>query len=269
MTTAIYVAERALKLLLVQAADAPLEADEYQDFYNAMNDFMADLEARGVSLGYTAVSGPADKITIPSGAIRGLVANMALEVAPDYEAAVTPQLERQAMEGYRTLRRLGRNKVSTSLHPNLPIGSGNYQHTYTDSSSYGEIAKALLTLVNNTTATVIAAVDTPTKIAGFWEEVDAEGLRADINGRITNTSDDAFTLELVATVEVTGGTDYTLHVYENGNESVASAAGTANGTELVLRKTIILLPNEHIELWIENDVDAADLTVRDARLQVQ
>lgn len=112
-----------------------MEPDEYQDFIFAMNLFMTDLDARGVALGYTVVSDLGDEVTIPTGALRGLIYNMAIEVAPDYNGVVTPECREIAAKGLQTMELLGQS-VPTSNYPStLPIGSGNeaspyYRHYY-------------------------------------------------------------------------------------------------------------------------------------------
>ena len=92
MATVAQVAKAALQRILVQASEAPLEADEYQDFIFAMNNYMAMLDAAGISLGYTVVNDLADEVTIPTGALRGLIANLAIEVSPDYGGIVSDGL---------------------------------------------------------------------------------------------------------------------------------------------------------------------------------
>lgn len=268
MATAIYVAQRALKLILVQAADSPLAADEYEDFYDAMNDFMADLEAGGVNLGYTTIAEGSDEITIPAGAIRGLISNMAVEVAPDYERPITPALQAQADKGMGVMRRIARKRVKTAYPSTLPRGSGNERFTYADDGYYSEQTRVRITLAGSERVTEIAAVDTPVLIDGFWKVVEATRLIADITGRITNSHTDALDITVDVEIEVTGGVPVTLHLYENGNESLKSVSGTADGSKIQLTHTTTILPNEFIELWIENTSDTTDLVVRDAQFLV-
>ena len=115
MATVAQVAKAALQRILVQASEAPLEADEYQDFIFAMNNYMAMLDASGISLGYTVVSDLADEVTIPAGALRGLIANMAIEVSPDYGGVVSDGLIKAAREGVKTMQAhrstYGRNAI--------------------------------------------------------------------------------------------------------------------------------------------------------------
>ena len=140
MATAAQVLKAALQRILVQGAEAEFEPDEYQDAIFAMNNYMLDLDAKGVTLGYTIVSDLGDDITIPTGALRGLIANVAIEVSPDYAGTVSPALAQAALDGLATMRLLGQSIPSMRLPSTLPVGSGNEggrsglhnQHFYPD-----------------------------------------------------------------------------------------------------------------------------------------
>ena len=130
MATVAQVAKASLQRILVQAAEAPLEADEYQDFIIAMNNYMLALDSQGIHLGYTAVSNLADEVTVPLGALRGVIANVAIEVAPDYGGVVSDALVMQAREGLQAMRMLGQTIGGTRMPSTLPIGSGNTDTGY-------------------------------------------------------------------------------------------------------------------------------------------
>ena len=125
MATVAQVANAALKRILVQAADAPLEADEYQDFIFALNNYMLALDAEGITLGYTEVEDLGDEVTVPTGALRGIIANMAIEVAPDYNGTISPALAQAAADGLQAMRIIGQTISASSMPSTLPIGSGN------------------------------------------------------------------------------------------------------------------------------------------------
>ena len=125
MATVAQVAKAALQRILVQASESSLEPDEYQDFIFAMNNYMSQLDAQGVSLGYTEVENLADEVTIPAGALRGLIANMAIEVSPDYGGVISQGLVVAAQQGLQTMKLLGQRIGKTALPSTLPIGSGN------------------------------------------------------------------------------------------------------------------------------------------------
>jgi hypothetical protein len=130
MATVAQVAKAALQRILVQASEAQLEPDEYQDFIFAMNNYMAQLDAQGISLGYTEVSDLGDTVTIPTGALRGLIANMAIEVSPDYGGVVSEGLVLAARQGLQTMRTIGQRIRASALPSTLPLGSGNEDESW-------------------------------------------------------------------------------------------------------------------------------------------
>lgn len=136
MATVAQVANAALKRILVQGADAPLQADEYQDFIFAMNNYMLALDAEGITLGYTEVSDLADAVTVPTGALRGLIANMAIEVAPDYNGTISPALAAAAADGLQVMRIIGQTISASSFPSTLPVGSGNEGDVFTNRRFY-------------------------------------------------------------------------------------------------------------------------------------
>ena len=127
MATVAQVIKASLQRILVQASEAPIEASEAQDFIFDMNNFMLALDADGITLGYTEVNDLGDEVTIPTGALRGLIANMAIEVAPDYNGTVSPALNSAAIDGLKIMRLLGQTISATQFPSTLPIGSGNEQ----------------------------------------------------------------------------------------------------------------------------------------------
>ena len=125
MATVAQVLRASLNRILVGASEAPIEPDEAQDFVFALNNYMLGLDAQGIKLGYTEVASTGDDVTVPTGALRGIIANMAIEVAPDYGAPVPPALAAVAVEGMVAMRRLGQRLRLTQYPSTLPIGSGN------------------------------------------------------------------------------------------------------------------------------------------------
>ena len=142
MATVSQVSKASLQRILVQGSEADLEPDEYHDFIFAMNNYMLSLDAEGVKLGYTEVSNLGDEVTVPVGALRGIIANMAIEVAPDYSGVISPGLVTAARDGLSAMRRIGQTIVATAYPSTLSIGSGNEhgrlynnEHFYTDLES--------------------------------------------------------------------------------------------------------------------------------------
>jgi len=124
METAEAVVKDILQEILVQASEQPVKAVDFQFVVRYMNRYMNRL-AVTVPLGYTEVSSPTDLITIPDGAVEGLIFNVAMRVAPSYDVTVTPSMYENAKEGLEAMRKLARNTAATKHTSTLPIGSGN------------------------------------------------------------------------------------------------------------------------------------------------
>jgi len=139
------VASDILLELVVLGAEADLEASEIQSTIRYMNRYMTMLDAKGLSLGYTKVNTVNDDITIPDGAIMGMIKNVALMLAPQYGAVVTAELMQAANEGLKAIRNLAIDLQPTKYPSTLPIGSGNewqgieWSHFYPDEDGLEDI----------------------------------------------------------------------------------------------------------------------------------
>ena len=103
MATVAQVAKASLQRILVQASESVLEPAEYSDYIFSLNNYMTELDAQGIQLGFTEVSDLGDDVTIPAGALRGVIANMAIEVSPDYGGVISDGLVKAAREGMNTI----------------------------------------------------------------------------------------------------------------------------------------------------------------------
>ena len=136
MATAAQVLKSALQRILVQASESELDANEYSDAMFSMNNLMAQYASEGISLGYTEVNNLSDTITIPDGALVGLIANLAVHISPDYNGNVTQALAMAADTGLKTMRKIAVVIPDAAYPSTLPIGSGNtscagdYQSNY-------------------------------------------------------------------------------------------------------------------------------------------
>ena len=275
MTTAVEVAERALKRILVQADDAPLDPSDYADFYDSMNSFMEALEGENVFLGYTPVSNPADDITIPASCIRGLVANMAIEVAPDYGKAVPAELQKQAMDGLRVMKKVGRARVTTSYPSNLPMGAGNQDFSNDTDPFYGVTASAVLHL-ENTEALLTefpSTLGTPAVIRGFWEIAHANGLLADITGRVRNNTGKRLSLTVKATLSAVAADTDTFGVsLDNSGVPVETAIQIATTSPdtltFTINKSVELEPGGTLAISAFNLTGTNTLRFYDSRFEV-
>jgi len=125
MATAAQVIKYALQEILTQASEAPLESDEYQDCIFALNTMMLEYNADGISLGFTEVTNLGDTLTVPAGAISGIVSNLAIRVAPQFMGSVTQELINKASAGLKVMTKLGVTIQPTQFSGLVPRGSGN------------------------------------------------------------------------------------------------------------------------------------------------
>jgi len=130
MHTAGEVIVDALQNLVVQASEASIPADEAQTAIRFMNDYMASIAAfPGINLGYTVVSSLGDAVTIPEGAIRGLKANLAIALAPQYSVPLTQELLIAAQAGQKAMLSISFKIRPTKFSSTFPRGSGNSSRT--------------------------------------------------------------------------------------------------------------------------------------------
>lgn len=130
--TAQQVISDALQEILVKAAEVPLTADETATGIRYLNRMMTALDADGIALGFTVITAPNQTVTIADGAIEGVIANLALKLAKQFNKPITADLAQRARDGLVTLRKLGVSIAPTSLPSELPIGSGNEGDWETD-----------------------------------------------------------------------------------------------------------------------------------------
>jgi hypothetical protein len=270
MTTAVEVAERALKRILVQADDAPLDASDYADFWDSMNAFMDSLEGENIVLGYTPVSDAADVITIPDSCIRGLIANMAVEVSPDYGVAPTPALMQQARDGLRVMRKIGRPRIETSYPAGLPRGGGQEGYTYQDNPLYGPMVM-LKGHIFETAATKFLGVPGSSQLAGFWKADLAQGLKLDVPGRVTRLGDGKANLTAQISLRVIGDGDYFVLLVRNGDTTEASSSVTLTSSPSTVSLSAQISdfePGEYLEIQVINVTTANDVTALSGQIEV-
>ena len=115
----------SLQSILQQASEEPTLNVDFQTAVRYMNRMMTGFAANGIALGYTNVSAPNDVITIPDGAMEGVIFNLAIRLSSTYDITPSQDLRISASEGKSAMRKLSRNKVKTKHPSTLPIGSGN------------------------------------------------------------------------------------------------------------------------------------------------
>lgn len=137
MELASSVIKDILQEVQVQASEQPIQATDSTTVIRYMNRFMASLSVKGVSLGYTKINNPSEPITIPDGALEGLIFNVAKRILNSYDIPLGAELQDSATEGLDAMFTLGVSIRPTQLPSTLPIGSGNEDNvTFGDQHFY-------------------------------------------------------------------------------------------------------------------------------------
>lgn len=123
--TAASIITDALGEILVEAQEQPIEGAEMTRAIRYLNRMMASLDSRGISLGYTVVSGPSDVITVPDGAVDGVIYNLALRLASQYDEPITQSLFDSAKLGMNAMLDIAVTVDATPMPCTMPVGSGN------------------------------------------------------------------------------------------------------------------------------------------------
>ena len=125
MELASTVIKDILQEIQVQSSEQPIQATDASTVIRYMNRFMASLAVRGVSLGYTKVTATDDSITIPDGALDGLIFGVARRLLNQYDIPLSAELQLSAKEGLHAMFQLGVTGAPTQHASTMPIGSGN------------------------------------------------------------------------------------------------------------------------------------------------
>lgn len=149
MAKAAQVIRAILQEILVQASEQDLDSAETNDTIFAMNNFMFELDANGVKLGYTEVTSVTDTITIPGGAVNGLIKNVAMQIAPQFDRPISMTLVEQARKGLKVMSDLGINLGAMQFPDTLPIGSGNEFDDFNFNHFYPGLDDSILDESNN------------------------------------------------------------------------------------------------------------------------
>lgn len=121
MATVSAIIARSLRLIGVLDPGEPLEPYDAETAIEAMNALCARWEANGQSLGWSNVSNPAEEMPSPPELDACIAFNLAIEVAPEYDASVPIGVATRANELLNDLRR--DNEVATPIEPILDVPS--------------------------------------------------------------------------------------------------------------------------------------------------
>lgn len=144
--TAGSVIKDALGEIIVLGAEAPIEQADAQAGIRYLNRMMAAFDGDGIDLGYTEVSSLGDVITVPAGAIDGMVAQLAVRLHAQFSGIdpLSQDLIARAISGKNTMRNLTITIGASEYPDTLPIGSGNEWDGSRDARFYPDLQAEIL-----------------------------------------------------------------------------------------------------------------------------
>lgn len=146
LDTADTVIRDALTEIVVQGAEVPLEDVDARVGIRYLNRMMASLDAKGIDLGFTDVTNLASPITVPLGAVEGMIFLLATRLWTQYAdgAPIPGDLVLKAREAVQSMLALAVRVGPTQFPSTLPIGSGNEQHGHRDTHFYPDLQDEIL-----------------------------------------------------------------------------------------------------------------------------
>lgn len=134
----------------------------------------------------------------------------------------------------------------------------------------------LLSMTDNTSETVITAVNTPTKVAGLFDIQDMSHFTASTTGRLTSNVIRTISSSVDATVSLlpVSGQGIVIRAYLALNGVVIASSAkktTANNDDpsnISIAWQMDISENDYIELFIENVSDDRNIIVTDATLRI-
>lgn len=130
-----------LREIYVQADEQQIESIDFEVAARYVNRFMAELSALGIDIPWVDIENPADTIYAPSGAISGIIANVAVNLCGQYDVNVSAPLAAAAERGMQAMRHLGVNIGKQNFPSTLPIGSGNENWLDNDSHFFPDYSE--------------------------------------------------------------------------------------------------------------------------------
>lgn len=130
MQTAEEVIKDAMYNLGLVSANEPIPADEMQTGIRFLNRMMFGWDSVGYPLGFTTISSPSELVTVPDGALDGVVFNLSIRLAPQYGIQPGQDIILNAKLGLDAVRVISFEIEATQYPSTLPVGSGNYNCGY-------------------------------------------------------------------------------------------------------------------------------------------
>ena len=107
-----------------------LQPEQLDGALRRLDSMMAEWNAKGIRLGYSAPSSPQDsdldeQTYVPDSAWEAIITNLAVRIAPGYGKTVSPDTKATAKGAYNILLQRATFPLEKQLPETMPIGQGN------------------------------------------------------------------------------------------------------------------------------------------------
>lgn len=124
------------------------------------------------------------------------------------------------------------------------------------------------TMLNNATATVISAVNTPTKVLGTTTANAINQKFTHSNNRATYSGELVKDFQITAVASLFGSSNRVIGMYVAKNGSVittsemyATTSGSGRAESVTVQTITELVNGDYLEIWVENSTDSTNVTV--------
>jgi len=184
-------------------------------------------------------------------------------------------------DGKKKSKFLAQTSVLSGSYFDYVVSGTNYRISYDNLLAGLDIRSkvqqgGLLSMQNNATATTIAAIATPVRVAGVWTSVSADSMTASTSGRLTYDLSDSRVLSIGAdlTIDPAAGTSQSVSVYIALNGAVidgsriSTTISTGAPQSLSTQWRIAFTLADYVEVFVQNATATNNLVVSRAVLRV-
>jgi hypothetical protein len=125
MTTVLQIVNGAAVKIGLKTAEVDLEAFEFQQILDEMNDMLSVWADRGLTPAFVKVSNSTDTVNIEDSAVSAAKNNLAINIAPSFDKLITPALAKIAADTLQALQSSTVFLKRINYPDTLPMGSGN------------------------------------------------------------------------------------------------------------------------------------------------
>ena len=125
MTTVLQIVNGAAVKIGLKTAEVDLEAFEFQQILDELNDMLSMWADRGWTPAFSPVTNSTDTVGIEESSVSAVKNNLAMTIAPSFSKVITPALAKIASDSLQMLQASTVYIGRVAYPDTLPTGSGN------------------------------------------------------------------------------------------------------------------------------------------------